>query len=355
MHNASSITHQHHTTPQAPATQAALHAGLPTSVPCTQVNKVCASGLKAVMLGAATIQTHLNTVVVAGGMESMSNIPYYLPKARSGYRMGHGSMLDGMIHDGLWDAYNNIHMGECAERCADTYKITRAAQDAHAIECHRRACAAAERSAREIVPVTVPRTRGGDVTCVDNDEPVRKFDPARVPQLKPAFRAANGTVTAANASVIADGAAAVVLMSGREAKKRQAHVLGCIRGMADAAQDPVLFPTTPTLAVNKLLEQAGITVSDVDYWEINEAFSVVDLVNQQLLGLDPSKVNVFGGAVALGHPIGASGARLLVTMLNVLEAHDARRGVVAICNGGGGASAVLVECVRGGEDGGAKL
>lgn len=329
---------------QAPAKQASLGAGLPTSAPCTQVNKVCASGLKAIMLGAATIQTHLNTVVVAGGMESMSNIPYYLPKARSGLRMGHGSVVDGMLHDGLWDAYHDIHMGECAERCADAHGISRAEQDAHAIESARRATEAQPLfKSREIAPVRV-KQRGGEVV-VDGDEPVGKFDAARVPTLKPAFRPA-GTVTAANASVIADGAAAVVLMSGREAKRRGLRVLGCIRGMADAAQDPVDFPTSPALAVRKLLGAAGLQVADIDCWEVNEAFSVVDLANQKLLTLDPARVNVCGGAVALGHPIGASGARLLVTLLTVLEAKGWRRGVVAICNGGGGASSVLVERIE---------
>lgn len=332
---------------QAPARQAALAAGLPASAPCTQVNKVCASGLKAVMMGALTLQAGLNDVVVAGGMESMSNIPHYARGLRGGLRMGDGALVDGMLQDGLWDAHLDVHMGEIAERCADAHGFTRQQQDGHAVECARRARAAGDAGllAREIVPVSVPGKRGGPPQPVSEDEPPARFDASKVPTLRPAFRPKGGTVTAANASAIADGAAAVVLTSGEVATARGLKVLARIRGMADAAQAPEHFPTSPALAIRKLLGRAGLRVDEVDYWEVNEAFSLVDLVNQKLLGLSADRVNVHGGAVALGHPIGASGARLLVTLLTVLESRAGRYGVAAICNGGGGASAVLIERV----------
>ncbi|GAB4814953.1 hypothetical protein N2152v2_001999 [Parachlorella kessleri] len=349
---------------QAPARQAALRAGLPLGTDCTTVNKVCSSGLKAIMLGAQSIVGGPNSLVVAGGMESMSNIPHYAPAARKGTRLGHATLLDGLLVDGLWDAFHDVHMGDCAEACADKYRISRAEQDAHALTSWQRATEAAAQglTAGEIVPVEVPGSKGGAVKLVTQDEALAKMNPDKLRKLQPFFRASGGTVTAGNSSPLTDGAAAVVLAS-EEAVRRYGlkgggygggggggHaelVLGRIRGFGDAAQDPREFTTAPTLAIPKALDHAGLAMQDVDIWEINEAFSVVDLVNQKLLQLDPERVNVFGGAVALGHPIGASGARLLVTLLNVLQQRQGRVGVAAICNGGGGASALVLERVDG--------
>lgn len=328
---------------QAPAKQAALEAGLPESVVCSTVNKVCASGMKAVMHGAQTIALGQQGVVVAGGMESMSNAPFYLDKARAGYGYGHQQVVDGILKDGLWDAKYQLHMGDCAEETAATHGITREAQDAFAIACYKRAAAAAEsgRFKAEIVPVAIVG-RGGSISAVvEEDEEFRKVDFAKVPTLKPAFKPNGGTVTAANASNLNDGASAVVLMSAEKARETGVKPLATILSMADAETNPKLFTVAPALAIPKALERANLKVGDVDLFEINEAFSVVALANQQLLGLDPAKVNVAGGAVALGHPIGSSGCRIIVTLVHLLQ--PGQIGCAAVCNGGGGASAIVIQ------------
>jgi len=324
---------------QAPARQAALAAGLPKSTCCTTINKVCSSGMKAIVLGAQQIMLGQADVVVAGGMESMSQIPYYLPNARFGARMGHATMVDGMIHDGLWDPYGNCHMGGYAELCADTHGLTKAMQDEHADESYRRAHAAS--FSDEVTPVTV-NTRKGKIVVSTDDGLAATPKPAS--GAKPAFKKDGGTVTAANASTISDGAAAVVLMSRAAAEAHGAVVLATIRGFGDAEQEPQWFTTAPAAAIPRALKHAGLEgVSAVDYFEINEAFSVVSLANNRLLDIDPAKVNVRGGAVALGHPIGASGARIVVTLLSVLQEKGGKIGVAGICNGGGGASAIVIE------------
>jgi acetyl-CoA C-acetyltransferase len=328
---------------QAPARQAALFAGLPQSVPCMTINKVCGSGLKAVMLGAQAIMTGDADIVVAGGQESMSNTPYYLDKARTGYGFGHASLIDGMIKDGLWDVYNDYHMGIAAELCADECSIPRERQDAYAIESYTRAIKALDEGMfkDEIVPVEVPQ-RKGDPIIVTDDEDIRKVKFDKVPSLRPAFKK-DGTVTAANASSLNDGAAAVVLMSEDKAKELGLEPLARIVAQASAAKAPEWFTTAPADAVNKALAKAKLGVEDIDLFEINEAFSVVSLVNNDLLKLDPAKVNVHGGAVAMGHPIGASGTRVLVTLLYAMKRFDKKRGVASLCIGGGEASAVVVE------------
>ncbi|XP_023638964.1 probable acetyl-CoA acetyltransferase, cytosolic 2 isoform X2 [Capsella rubella] len=329
---------------QAPARQAALGAGIPYSVICTTVNKVCAAGMKAVMLAAQSIQLGLNDVVVAGGMESMSNVPKYLPDARRGSRLGHDTVVDGMMKDGLWDVYNDFGMGVCGEICADQHHITREEQDAYAIQSFERGISAQNTQlfAWEIVPVEVSTGRGRPSIVIDKDEGLGKFDAAKLKKLRPSFKE-DGSVTAGNASSISDGAAALVLVSGEKAIELGLHVIAKIRGYADAAQAPELFTTTPALAIPKAIKQAGLDASQVDYYEINEAFSVVALANQKLLGLDPERLNAHGGAVSLGHPLGCSGARILVTLLGVLRAKKGKYGVASICNGGGGASALVLE------------
>lgn len=327
---------------QAPARQAAVGAGLPHSVPCTTVNKVCSSGLKTVMLGSQSIQLGHAHVVVAGGTESMTNIPYYLPKARNGLRYGDGQILDGLVKDGLTDAYNKQPMGNCAELCAEEFKFSRADQDNFAEQSYRRAIAAQKSGAfkNEIVPVEI-KTKQGTIVVDTDDEPTKvNFDKMR--SLPTVFKK-NGTVTAANASVLSDGAAAVMLVSGSKARSSNLNVLGRVVAYADAEQHPEKFTTSPSLAIPKALQRAGLSIKDIDLFEINEAFSVVALANQKLLGLDPNRVNIYGGAVSLGHPLGASGCRILVTLLNALKQTNGRYGVAAICNGGGGASAVVVE------------
>lgn len=332
---------------QAPARQAALLAGLPASTVCTTVNKVCASGMKAIMLAAQQIRLGYCDVVVAGGMENMSSTPYYLEKARQGYRMGHGAVVDGMIKDGLWDPGYDCHMGEAAEQCADKYNITREHQDEYSLRSFSRAVAAKENgyAAREIVPVKVEGRRG-TVTSVSEDESAVLPNEEKLRSLRPAFRK-TGTVTAANASTISDGAAAVVLMSEERAVAEGVEVLAYIVGQGDACQDPMEFTTTPALAAEKALKDSGLRHSDMDAYEINEAFSVVALVNMQLMGISPEKTNLFGGGVSLGHPIGCSGCRIVVTLLNVLEQINGTYGCAAICNGGGGASALVLERKRG--------
>ncbi|WP_316828968.1 acetyl-CoA C-acyltransferase [Pedobacter miscanthi] len=327
---------------QAPATQAAKAAGLP-DLPATTINKVCASGTKAIMLAAQSIANGDNDIIVAGGMESMSNVPYYLDKARNGYRLGHGQITDGLVKDGLWDVYNDYHMGSAAELCATECNISREAQDNFAIESYKRAQAAqtSGKFAGEIIAVEV-KDRKGEITLVDtDDEPTAvKFD--KIPSLKPVFKK-DGTVTAANASTLNDGAAALVLMSADKAKELGLTPLAKILGYADAQQAPEWFTTAPSKAIPLALHKANIDIKNVDFFEINEAFSVVSLANNQLLNLNDKQVNVNGGAVSLGHPLGASGARIVVTLLSVLAQNDGKIGVAGICNGGGGASALVIE------------
>jgi acetyl-CoA C-acetyltransferase len=327
---------------QAPATQAAKFAGLP-DLPATTINKVCASGTKAIMLAAQSIANGDNEIIVAGGMESMSNVPYYLDKARNGYRLGHGQVTDGLVKDGLWDVYNDYHMGSAAELCATECHISREAQDNFAIESYKRAQAAQTtgKFANEIIAIEV-KDRKGEITLVDaDDEPTAvKFD--KIPSLRPVFKK-DGTVTAANASTLNDGAAALVLMSADKAKELGLKPLAKILSYADAQQAPEWFTTAPSKAIPLALHKANINIEDVDYFEINEAFSVVSIANNQLLKLNDSQVNVNGGAVSLGHPLGASGARIVVTLLSVLAQNNGKIGVAGICNGGGGASALVIE------------
>ncbi len=330
---------------QAPVTQASIWAGIPNTVPGTTINKVCASGMKAIMLGAESIMIGDNDVVVAGGMESMSNVPYYLDKARNGYRLGHGSITDGLVKDGLWDVYKDYHMGSAAELCATECKISREDQDAYAIESYKRSADAYAKGLfkDEIVPVSVPQ-RGKDPLLVTDDEEYKnvKFD--KMPTLKPAFQK-DGTVTAANASKLNDGAAAVILMSKEKADQLGIKPIAKIRGFADAQQAPEWFTTTPSKAIPKAIAKAGLKAGDIEYYEINEAFSVVSIANNNEMKLDPSKVNINGGAVSLGHPLGCSGARIIVTLLHVLKQRNAKIGAAGICNGGGGASAMVIEMV----------
>ena len=327
---------------QAPARQAAIRAGIPTSSSAMTVNKVCSSGLKSVMLGAGLIQLGEHRVVVAGGMENMNQVPYYLPKAREGYRLGNGKIVDGMVNDGLWDPYGDCHMGNCAELCAKEKEVSREEQDAFAAESYSRAQKAIKdgKFKTEIAPVTI-KGRKGDTVVSDDEEPGRvRVD--KIPTLRPAFDKA-GTVTAANASSINDGGAAVVLMSQEEADKRGAKPLARIVGWATHSQEPEWFTTAPAGAVEKLLKKTGWKIGDVDFFELNEAFAVVSVANNRMLGLDGKNVNLWGGAVALGHPIGASGCRILVTLLHVLKENGARHGIVSLCNGGGEATALAVE------------
>jgi acetyl-CoA C-acetyltransferase len=326
---------------QAPATQAAKFAGL-GDLPSTTINKVCASGMKAVMLAAQSIQLGDNDVVVAGGMESMSNVPFYLDKARTGYKLGHQSVIDGLIRDGLWDVYNDYHMGSAAELCATECKISREEQDAFAIESYKRAQAAYEKGlfANEIVPVEIEGRAGITVVAEDEEYKTVKFD--KIPGLKPVFKK-DGTVTAANASTLNDGASALVLMSKEKAEALGIKPIAKIRGYADAQQAPEWFTTAPSKAIPRAIAHAGITANDVDFYEINEAFSVVSLANNKELNLNPDKVNINGGAVSLGHPLGSSGSRIIVTLISVLNQQNAKIGVAGICNGGGGASAIVIE------------
>nr|AMB15000.1 acetyl-CoA acetyltransferase [Tripterygium wilfordii] len=328
---------------QAPARQAALGAGIPNSVICTTINKVCASGMKATMLAALTIQLGIHDVVVTGGMESMSNVPKYL--SRKGPLAGHDTIVDGMIKDGLWDVYNDFGMGMCGEICAEQYAITREEQDSYAVRSFERGITAQDGDlfSWEIVPVEVSRGRGKPSTIVDKDEGLGKFDAAKLRKLKPSFKENGGSITAGNASSISDGAAALVLVSGEKALKLGLRVIAKIKGYADGAQAPELFPTAPALAIPKAISNAGLEASQIDYYEINEAFSVVALANEKLLGLNPEILNVHGGAVALGHPLGCSGARILITLLGVLRHKNGKYGVGGICNGGGEASALVLE------------
>jgi acetyl-CoA C-acetyltransferase len=330
---------------QAPARQAALFAGLPDTIAAYAVNKVCGSGLKAVMLAAQAIKAGDAEVIVAGGMESMSNAPYYLFQARGGYRMGNGNLVDGMIHDGLWDPYNNVHMGACGDKCAAEYKFSREAQDEYAKESFRRALAAQKEGmfAAEITPVAVPQKKG-DPVIVKLDEGPAKGDPSKFGSLRPAF-AKDGTITAANASSINDGASALVLASEKAVKEHKLEPLGRIVGYAGVAQAPEWFTTAPAKAIDSVCAKLGIKPGDVDLYEINEAFAVVTMAAMKEHGLPHEKVNVHGGACALGHPIGASGARILVTLIGALRKYGLKRGVASLCIGGGEATAMAVELV----------
>lgn len=332
-------------TGQAPARQAALYAGIPDTVPCTTVNKVCASGMKAIMQAAQAIALGDIQVAVAGGMENMSLIPHYV-YMRNGLKFGSGTLLDGMQKDGLVDAYGQEAMGVYADKCAAKYGFTREEQDAFAIRSYERSAQAWSMGKfnDEVVPVEVPQ-RKGDPILVTEDEEFKNVALPKIPQLRPAFTK-DGTVTAANASTINDGAAALVLMRADIARELGLHPLARITGYADAAQEPEWFTTAPAKALPKALAKAGIGLNDVDYFEFNEAFSVVGLANMKLLGLTDDKVNINGGAVSLGHPLGCSGARIVVTLLHVLKQNNAKIGAAAICNGGGGASALIVERPR---------
>lgn len=327
---------------QAPATQAAKYAGLP-NIPATAINKVCASGTKAIMFAAQSIALGENDIVVAGGMESMSNVPYYLDKARNGYHLGDGQIIDGLVKDGLWDVYNNYHMGTAAELCATECHISREDQDAYAIESYKRSQKAqAEGKFKNEIAAVEIKDKKGEITFVDEDEEVKAVKFEKIPSLKPVFKK-DGTVTAANASTLNDGAAALVLMSKSKADELGLKPLARILAFADAQQAPEWFTTSPSKAIPRALEKAGIKAENVDYYEINEAFSVVAIANNQLLKLDPAKVNINGGAVSMGHPLGASGARIIVTLINVLKQTGGKIGVAGICNGGGGASAMVIE------------
>lgn len=327
---------------QAPARQAALGAGLGHHVPCTTINKVCASGMKAIMLGAQTIQAGDNEIVVVGGMENMSQTPHYA-HGRNGTKFGNITLLDGITKDGLLDVYSNVPMGNCAEICAKEHGITREEQDAFAIESYRRAAAAwdAGKFDDEVIPVPVPQ-RKGDPVMVTKDEEYTNVFLDKIPSLRPAFDK-EGTITAANASTLNDGASALVLASEEAVAKYGLKPLAKIIAHADAAQAPEWFTTAPSLAIPKALKKAGLTANDIDFWELNQAFSVVGIANTRLLGLDPNKVDVNGGAVALGHPLGNSGSRVVVTLLNVLKQNNGKLGAAGICNGGGGASAIVIE------------
>jgi acetyl-CoA C-acetyltransferase len=328
---------------QAPARQAALFAGLPHSVHCTTINKVCASGMKAIMMGAQSILCGDNEVVVSGGMESMSNVPFYSENLRWGNKYGDVKLIDGLAKDGLTDVYHNYAMGNAAELCAKECNISREEQDAFAIESYKRSAAAwaAGKFKDEIVPVEIPQKKGEPI-LFSEDEEYKNVNFEKIPTLKPVFQK-DGTVTAANASTMNDGAAALILMSREKAEKLGLKPLAVIRGYADAEQAPEWFTTTPSKALPRAVKKAGLKMEDIDYFEVNEAFSVVGIVNIREMNLNPERVNVNGGAVSLGHPLGCSGARIMVTLIHILNQNKARYGAAGICNGGGGASAMVIE------------
>ncbi|MEM9847502.1 MAG: acetyl-CoA C-acyltransferase [Bacteroidota bacterium] len=330
---------------QAPARQASIHAGLSNQIPCTTVNKVCSSGIKSIMFGAQSIMLGHADIIVAGGMENMSQVPYYVPKARWGSKYGDTTLVDGLAKDGLVDAYNHQAMGICADNTATKYQISREEQDAFAVQSYQRAAAATDggQFKEEIVAVSVPQRKGDPIDITEDEEYKRvKFE--KIPSLRPAFTK-DGTVTAANASTINDGASAVVLISERKLKELGLQADARIVTFADAAQEPAWFTTAPTIAAPKALKQAGMSLKDIDYFEVNEAFSVVTLAFNKVLKVDPAKVNAFGGAVSIGHPLGASGARIVTTLNNVLKQKQGSVGLAAICNGGGGASSMIIERV----------
>jgi len=328
---------------QAPARQAAIYAGISSNVPATTINKVCSSGMKAIMMAAQAIKAGDADVIVAGGMENMSAVPHYLPTSRTGVKLGDITIVDGLVKDGLTDVYNAQHMGLCAELCATEHNYSREAQDAFALESYRRSAAAwkAGKFDNEVVPVMIPQ-RKGDPIAFSTDEEYTKVNIDKVPQLRPVFKK-DGTITAANASTLNDGAAALVIMSADKASELGLTPIAKIIGYADAAQEPEWFTTAPAKALPKAMAKAGKSLDEVDFFEFNEAFSVVGLANTDILGLDAAKINVNGGAVSLGHPLGASGARIITTLLSVLEQNNGKVGAAAICNGGGGASALVVE------------
>ena len=327
---------------QAPAKQAAIFAGISENTPCTTVNKVCASGMKAISLATQAIKCGDADVVIAGGMENMSSVPHYY-SARNAVKLGDVKITDGMVKDGLTDVYNQVHMGVCADQCADEHHISRKDQDDFAIESYLRAAKAwtAGNFNEEIVPVAVPQRRGEDI-IVSEDEEYKNVKLEKIPQLRAVFNK-EGTVTAANASTLNDGASALVLMSNEKAEELHIKPIAKVVSYADAAQEPKWFTTAPAKAVPKALAKANLSTEEIDFWELNQAFSVVGLVNTKLLGLDPTKVDVNGGAVALGHPLGSSGSRIIVTLINVLKQNNGRFGAAGICNGGGGASAFVIE------------
>lgn len=330
---------------QAPARQAAIYGQLPNTVECLTINKMCGSGLKAVMLAEQAIKAGDATSIIAGGMESMSNAPYLLPNARVGYRLGHGKMIDSIIHDGLWDAYNDMHMGNCAELCSRDRNYSREDQDDYAIQSYERAQMATSNGwfNEEIVPIDIPQRKGDSILVTKDEEPFKaKFD--KIPNLRPAFEK-EGTVTAANASKINDGASALLLMSEEKAQQLGLKPLVRIVGQASAAHAPEWFTTAPGKAIGKVLEKTGLSVSDIDLWEINEAFASVAMAAIDDYNLPSDKVNIHGGAIAMGHPIGASGARILTTLIHAMRLQDARRGLATLCIGGGEASAVIVEAL----------
>ena len=329
---------------QAPTRQAVIGSGLHLDVPSTTINKVCASGMKALMTASMSITSGYRNACVAGGMESMSNIPYYLPGARTGYRLGNNKVVDGLVNDGLWDIYNNQHMGMCGESCATDFNITREDQDAYAIQSYQRAAAAWEagKFTDEVAPVTIKGKRGKPDTVISVDEEFTNIKMDKITSIPSAFKK-DGTITAANASTINDGATAMVVVSGKMVKDLNLTPLFKIRGYGDAARAPVEFTIAPSDAVPRALAMAGVSAKDIEYHEINEAFSVVAMANARLMDLDMARVNVNGGAVALGHPIGSSGARIIGTLYNVLKQNNATLGCASICNGGGGASAIVIE------------
>ncbi|MCS4434633.1 acetyl-CoA C-acyltransferase [Aquiflexum gelatinilyticum] len=328
---------------QAPARQAAIGAGLGYNVPCTTVNKVCASGMKAVMFAAQSIMTGQNDLVVAGGMESMSNVPYYIPKGRFGYKYGNAELVDGLVKDGLFEAYYKFPMGNCADNTAKEMNISREEQDTYAIQSYTRSAEAWKSGAfkDEVIPVEIAG-RKGETILIEEDEEFKNVMFDKIPTLRPVFEK-DGTVTAANASTMNDGASALVLASKEKVEELGLTPIAKIRGFADAAQDPLWFTTAPALAIPKAIKNAGLSAEEIDYYEINEAFAAVAIANQRELNLKNDKLNVFGGAVSLGHPLGASGARIITTLCSVLDQKKGKIGVAGICNGGGGASAIVIE------------
>lgn len=330
---------------QAPARQAAMEAGLSNTIPCTTINKVCSSGMKSIMIAAQSIMCSDNDIVIAGGMENMSLVPHYLNNSRKGQKLGDMKLTDGLVKDGLTDVYNKTHMGLCAETCASEMNFSREEQDLFAINSYKKSAKSwnEDKFSNEIVSVEIPQ-RKGDNIIVNEDEEFKKVNLEKIPNLRPVF-SKDGTITAANASTINDGASALILMSLEKAKELKIRPIAKIISYADAAQEPEWFTTAPSQAIPKALKKAKLTKSDVDYYELNEAFSVVGLANIKLLEIESKNVNVNGGAVSLGHPLGSSGSRIVVTLINVLKQNNGKIGVAGICNGGGGASAIVIESV----------
>ena len=330
---------------QAPAKQSAIMAGLKDTVPCTTINKVCSSGMKSIMIAAQSIIAGDNEIVIAGGMENMSNVPHYLNKVRTGQKLGDIKVIDGLIKDGLTDVYNNIHMGVCAEKCASEMSFSREEQDNFAIESYNKSTNANLKGnfKNEIIPVEI-KQRNGNISIIDEDEEIKNIDYEKVPNLRPVFKK-EGTITAANASTLNDGASALVLMCSQKAKQLNLKPIAKILSYADASQNPEWFTTAPSKALPLALKKAKLTINDIDYFELNEAFSVVGLANINLLKIDKQKVNVYGGAVSMGHPLGSSGSRIVVTLTSVLHQENGKIGAAAICNGGGGASSIIIQSV----------